>query len=153
MVDAILVLKEREDREEAWASERGHPQVFGLEGESDHKARVAEVALELLAERFPRFHVRGSGHQGWANVVLERVKGAFEDRSELRELGSVVVQVLFELSDVRRRQLGDLCIHLIHVVGAVQVSAGTESDSVLRIESLHRNLSVDVVSDRLENFL
>ena len=52
--DAVFVLDERQDGEEAGAVKGGHAQVLGLKTHGEFDVRISEVAAELIVDALPR---------------------------------------------------------------------------------------------------
>ena len=136
--DAVLVLQERQDREEARAVEGGHPEVLGLEREGEADARIAEVASQVAIERFPGPDDRQEFQELPAEEVLPAEEGSFETRLKPRHLVTVLVEEALDVSRIVGVELRDLRLQTSDVGRAVDRAAGAEGDAILRVEAHHR---------------
>ena len=99
--DAVLVLEEREDREEARAVERRHPQVFRLERHRQPDPRIVEIAAQLAVEREPGPQQGKHLEQLRREQVAPAQERRFQDAPELVHLDAVVVQEAAQLAPRR----------------------------------------------------
>ncbi len=141
---AVLVLEEREDREQARALERRHAEVLALEREAEAHARVAEVAREVAVDAAQR----PQPAQGSQDRRREQRAGARErhlqDRLEGAQLGPVVGAHRRQPPRVLRAQLRDLRHH------PVQIRAGEQAAARLEHEAVHRLQpdQIDLLAER-----
>ena len=101
MIDAVLVLQERQDREQAGAVERRHAQVLRLERHGQPDPRVVEVAAQLAVERQPGPEQRKHLQQLRREQVAPAQEGRFQDAPELVHLDPIVVQEAAEVGPRR----------------------------------------------------
>ena len=94
MIDPVLVFEERQDREQARAAERRHPEIFGLEREGEADPRVLEVALQVLVDAAAGMEVGESGDHGRRGHGTQGVEGLFQHGLEEFQLHPVVGEEL-----------------------------------------------------------
>ncbi len=147
MKDAVLVLEEREDREEARAIERRHPQVFRLERHRQPDPRVVEIAAELAVEREPGPEQGKDLQELGREQVAPAQEGRFEDAPELVHLDPIVGQEPRKLAGVAGRERGDRLFHPGDVGRGLELASAAEDEMILRIEPDHRHLGVQISAD------
>ena len=119
--DAVLVLDERQDAEEARALERAHAQVLALEAEREPHERVAEVLAQVRVQRLPRLDARCDLDAVERQQVVEPTHGRLEDRRHRRELAAVVVEEAAEGDAVTGAACLELRDHAGHVLRGVDL--------------------------------
>jgi hypothetical protein len=149
--DAVLVLQEREDREQARAAEGGHPQVLRLEGEGQPQPRVGEVASQLAVERAPGLDLGQKLENTGAEDVAPALERGLEAGPEELEAAAVVVEEAPEGRGVLGTEVGHGARHPLHVRGGQQLAAASEHQPVLRIEPHQLDLAVEVLAHGRED--
>ena len=158
MPHAVLVLDERQDREQARALERAHAEVLRLETHRETRFVALEVAGELRVHRLPRPQHRRDLERVEVHEIREPADRASQDRLHERELLAVVCDEAEEriaVAWLNRVQAGG---HLLKVAGRVDLrglGAALIADEkpVHRIEPLHLDEVARRHADRPEDLL
>ena len=153
MKDAVLVFKEGEDGEQAWALERRHAQVLGLEGEGQPNPLVAEEGAEFGVEASPRLEHRHQPDQVGGSEVAPALKWLLEERGEPLELGPRGLHEAGERPAIGRGQPRHLRLHPGDIGGGEQVATGAEDQPILRVETHHLDLPPEVEAAGREDLL
>src|SRR5262245_66604994 len=86
-----------------------------------------------------------------ADQVAPAEEGTFQTVPEPLQLDPILCEEAAEVRRVGRAELGDLRFEPCHVRRAVEVSARSEGDAVLRVEPDHRYFGVQVSTDQFED--
>ena len=136
--DAVLVLEEREDGEEAGAAEGRHAEVLGLKAEAEADALVLEVDLEVAVEGAPGREQRQQLEHLGLGEVAPAFEGRLQEGQELCELVAVVGEELVKALRVLGRDGGDGAAPCCSTLGVASSSPPrAEDEAVLRVEPRH----------------
>ena len=153
MEHAVLVLEEREDREQARAAERRHPEILRLEREGQTNPLVAEEGTEFGVEAAPGLEQRHQLDQVGVREIPPRLERLLEERREAVELLAVRLHKPRERAAVGGREPGHLGLHPADVRGGQQFAPGPEHEPVLRVEPDHLDFLPKVAAAGREDLL
>ena len=122
-----------------------------MKREREADARVGEESPEFGIDRAPRPQHREYLHEVPTEQVAPAEERAFQNRSEPFELRAVLVQVSGEVRGIGGADARNLLLHASDIGRAIQLASRAEQDSILWIETHHRNFRVQVAADELED--
>ena len=146
MVDAMFVLKERKDREQARAAEGRHPQIFRLKREGQPNAFIGEKRAQFRIEALPGLQQRHQLEQIGVDQIPPALKGLLEEGGEAVELLPGGLHEPGERAPVPRGDPRNLCLHPPDVGGGQEFVPCAEDKPVLGIESHHLDFPPQVVA-------
>jgi hypothetical protein len=95
---------------------------------------------------------RGTQNRG-THQVENTTEGLFEYRPKFFQFAAIICHVAVKLIGVLWSDFTDLCSHSFRIGIGVDLATRSESETILRIESGHWDLSPEISSHRLENLL
>jgi len=146
VVDAVLVLEEREDRKQARTAERRHPEIFRLKREGQPDPLVTEKRAQFRVQAPPRLQERHQLEQVGSRQVTPRLERLLQEGREPRKLLPVRLHESREGARVGRREPGHLGLHPGNIGGREQLPARAEHQPILRVESHHLDLLSEIAA-------
>ena len=107
----VLVFEKGQNRKQARAVERRHPQILGLKRKRQADARVAKVAPEFGFQREPRAQERQHLHERPRYDRTPTEERILEHILESRQLLAVVGEEAAKVGRIGRRHQADLLFH------------------------------------------